>query len=400
MSLLGPIFISLSIAAVFALGLFRGRARQVAFFVLNGAFVVSLFAGTVGAISSVAFVLFGFVLIKLIQRAPDTPLAPLVVVFTLVFVYMRDYDFLAWMLPANLLTDTFATVGLSFLFFKILHVMIDARSRTLGRFDFSTYVNYCLNFTTFMMGPIQRYQDYQEQWDGDKQAIPLELEAHLDAVIRILFGLVKAYVAAPWVLPAALQPDQDLLALSLAGLALRCYAFWIYLYLNFSGYCDVVIGVGSLMGIRPPENFNKPFLARNISDFWLRQHRSLTLWLTDYVFTPTLKSALTSARGSRHPLAATNFSLMLTMLVSGLWHGTTVSFLLFGIVHGLWFVVYRTWDELLIRWIGRKRVREWRLHPLVHLGGIVLTFNATAFAFIFFQLRPEALMAALRGIVG
>ena len=219
-------------------------------------------------------------------------------------------------------------------------------------------------------------------------------------MIRVLIGLLKAYVVAPWVLPAALQPDENLLVLSLPGLAFRCYAFYVYLYMNFSGYCDVVIGVGSLMGVRPPENFNKPFVARNISDFWLRQHRSLTLWLTDYVFTPTLKTTLTRPFGARHPLAATNLSLMLTMLVSGLWHGTTVSFLLFGIVHGLWFVIYRLWDELLIRRMGRQGVRVWRQQRWVHAGGIVLTFNATAFTFIFFQVRPESLIAAWRGIIG
>ena len=400
MSLFGATFVSISIAAILCLGILEGRARQFAFLALNCWFVFSLFAGTTGAISSIAFVLLGFVLVSLIRRSPDAGLPLAVVVFTAVFVYMRDYDFLRWILPPDLMTNAFATIGLSFLLFKILHLMIDARSDTLGRFDLATYLNYCLNFTTFMMGPIQRYQDFREQWDGEKEAIPLEFEAHLDAVIRVLVGLLKAYVVAPFVLPAALRPDENLLILSLPGLALRCYAFYVYLYMNFSGYCDVVIGVGSLMGVRPPENFNKPFLARNISDFWLRQHRSLTLWLTDYVFTPTLKTMLTRNFGARHPLAAANLSLMLTMLVSGLWHGTTVSFLLFGIVHGLWFVIYRSWDELLIQRMGRKGVREWRQRGWVHAVGIVLTFNATAFTFVFFQVRPESLIAAWRGAMG
>jgi membrane protein involved in D-alanine export len=154
------------------------------------------------------------------------------------------------------------------------------------------------------------------------------------------------------------------------------------------------------MGVRPPENFNMPFLARNISDFWLRQHRSLTLWLTDYVFTPSYKAALSSPRSAGHPLASAVACLMLTMLVSGLWHGTTLSFLLFGIVHGLLFVIYRIWDHLMTKRLGKRGLREWRQRRWVHAMGIVLTFNATAFAFIFFQVRPDSLIAALRGMLG
>jgi D-alanyl-lipoteichoic acid acyltransferase DltB (MBOAT superfamily) len=398
-SLLSPAFLALSVTAILLLGLLRGAARQAAFLAINLVFVAGLVLGWVGAVSSVSFVLFGYLLIQLTRRYAGVGLGAGVVVFTVVFVYMRRYDFLEWILPDALLTRALATAGLSFLFFKILHVMIEARSDTLGRFDFPTYLNYCLNFTTFTMGPIQRYQDYREQWDGERPAIALNFEAHLDALLRVLRGLVKVYVLAAWLLPKALSPDENLLQLSLPGLLVRCYAFWFYLYFNFSGYCDVVIGVGSLMGVRPPENFNMPFLARNISDFWLRQHRSLTLWLTDYVFTPSYKAALSRSRSAGHPLASAVACLMLTMLVSGLWHGTTLSFLLFGIVHGLWFVIYRIWDHLMTKWLGRRGLREWRQRRWVHATGVVLTFNATAFAFIFFQMRPDSLIAALRGML-
>jgi membrane protein involved in D-alanine export len=138
--------------------------------------------------------------------------------------------------------------------------------------------------------------------------------------------------------------------------------------------------------VRPPENFNKPFLSRNISDFWLRQHRTLTLWLTDYVFSPSLKWNLRLKVFRGRSSWAVAASLMGTMLVSGLWHGTTVGFLLFGIAHGLLLVVYHLWDSWLIRRWGRPRLAQWRKRPLVIAGGIFLTFNATAFAFVFFQL--------------
>lgn len=398
-SLLSPAFVGLALAAVILLSVLRGVARQLAFLALNLIFVWPLLLGPLGAVSTLLFALIGYGLVQLAIRKGRAGLTLGLVLYIALFVFMRRYEFLEWVLPLQLLPRVLSTVGLSFLFFKIVHVMVDGYSKTLGRLDLLTYLNYCLNFATFMMGPIQRYQDYRSQWEGETLAIPLEFEAHLDAVLRILIGLVKAYILGHFFQEHALQPDTNLLALSLKGLLVQVYAFWFFLYFNFSGYCDVVIGVGSLFGVRPPENFNLPFLARNISDFWLRQHRSLTLWLTDYVFSPLYRKLLTSRVTAGHKLLAVNLSLMGTMMVSGLWHGTTLSFFFFGLAHGIWFVIYRTWDALLTNLLGKKRVRQFRQSWLVYLSGVFLTFNATAFTFVFFEVRSERVLQALKGLV-
>jgi D-alanyl-lipoteichoic acid acyltransferase DltB (MBOAT superfamily) len=319
----------------------------------------------------------------------------------LLFIYMRNYDFLRWVLPNKVLAQTLATVGLSFLFFKVIHVMIEARSGTLGKLEFSTYVNYCLNFTTIMMGPIQRYQDFYSQIHGNKQAIPLELESHIDALLRILLGFLKAYVVAEFLGRYALTNEPGLLSQPLGVLLLRIYAFYFFLYFNFSGYCDVVIGIGSILGIRPPENFNKPFVARNISEFWQRFHQSLTNWLTNYVFSPVYRWALSKRWFASHPILAMNVALMLTMVVSGLWHGTSLNFLLFGLTHGCYFIVFRGWDMLIVRRFGKQRVSAWRQRLAVQLAGMLLTFNAVAFSLVFFRLDARTalhLLARLTGI--
>ncbi|MDR4496975.1 MAG: hypothetical protein MRK02_03475 [Candidatus Scalindua sp.] len=174
--------------------------------------------------------------------------------------------------------------------------------------------------------------------------------------------------------------------MTIAEMLISIYAFYFFLFLNFSGYCDVVIGIGSLFGVRPPENFNKPYLARNASDFWLRQHRSLTLWLTDYVFSPLYKRTLTSQSFFAKPVVAFNASLIVTMIVSGFWHGTTLAFLFFGLSHGIFLVIYHSWNTFLTNAYGKKWVRKWRQNWFVYAGGVFLTFNATALAFVFFNL--------------
>lgn len=399
-TLLSVEFVGLAVVAVLLLTTLAGLPRQLVFLALNLSFLGAILLPPVGVVSTLLFTLAGYGVVHAARRHGRAGLVGGITLFVLAFVYMRRYDFLEWVLPDSLLTGVLATAGLSFVFFKILHVAVDAHSGTLGRIDLLSYVNYCLNFTTFAMGPIQRFQDYREQWTGQEPALLPTFEAHLDAVLRVLGGFVKAYVAALLVEPLMLRPDTDLLALNPTGLFVQSWAFWIFLYLNFSGYCDIVIGIGSLFGVRPPENFDRPYLARNISDFWLRQHRTLTLWLTDYVFSPLYKKALTTPRVARYRLAAANGVLMATMLVSGLWHGTTVSFFLFGVAHGLCFVIYRTWSEVLSRWLGKQRLRELRDRWYVRAGGVVLTFNATALAFVFFQVRPERVMEAVRALTG
>ena len=382
-------FLGLAGATAAALAITEGTARQIAFLAANLIFVWGLLLGPVGATSTILFALLGYGLVRLNLAYGKHAFLWSLGGLMLLFVYMRDYAFLGWVLPEPARMSFLATAGLSFLFFKVVHVMIEAHSGTLERFSFLDYMNYGLNFTAFTMGPIQRYQDFDAQWYGRERKVPLEFEAHLDAVLRILVGLFKAYVLAKLMVPLTLMGDPNILLASAPALLVSTYAFYFYLYFNFAGYCDVVIGIGGLLGVQPPENFDRPFLARNISDFWSRFHRSLTSWLTDYVFSPTYKWALGQRRWKISPLLAMNGALLLTMLVSGLWHGTTLSFFLFGLAHGLYFVVFRTWEAVLAKRMGKRGLRAFRQREWVRAVGIALTFHAVALSLVFFRLDAQ-----------
>jgi D-alanyl-lipoteichoic acid acyltransferase DltB (MBOAT superfamily) len=399
LSLMSPSLLALAAMTAILMATLAGPTRKLVFLAANVVFLWGLLLGPVGTLSTVLFAALGYALTLAILRSPDWGFALGLPAYVALFVYMRNYDFLHWFMPGSLLTSTLATVGLSFMFFKVVHVMIEARSGTLGPLGLLTYLDYTLNFTTFMMGPIQRYQDFSAQLEGRETPVPLTFEGHLDALLRVAVGFGKVYLVAPW-FAYYLPENADVLAMSWRGLLVNVYGFYFFLYLNFAGYCDVMIGLAALLGLRPPENFDKPFLARNISDFWLRFHRSLTAWLTTYVFSPAYKWALGTRWLGTRPLLATNLALLLTMLVSGLWHGTTVSFLLFGLAQGLYFAVFRTWDTLLLRLLGRQRLREWRAWWPVHVAGIFITFHAVAFSLIFFRLRPEAALALLARLGG
>jgi membrane protein involved in D-alanine export len=156
-----------------------------------------------------------------------------------------------------------------------------------------------------------------------------------------------------------------------------------------------VIGVGCLLGVRPPENFNLPFLSSNPSQYWQRVHESLTSWLTDYVFNPLYAAALRSGWLGWHPLAAMAVAVMATMLVAGLWHGTTLAFVMFGLVHGLYLVVFRSYEHAALSVLGRKGLRKLRDSRVWLVASTIITFHFTATAYIFFVLDTNQLLLVL-----
>jgi D-alanyl-lipoteichoic acid acyltransferase DltB (MBOAT superfamily) len=377
-------FILLSAVAIVMVPALSGGVRTALFLVVNIAFVWSYWGAEATPLAA-AFILLGYLCARFGSKRGPWAMAIGVTVLTLLFVYLRGYSVAGSPQPRPGI-GLLSIAGLSFLFFKVAHVVVDASSGTIKDLSFSRYLNYCLNFTTVLMGPIQRFQDFTGQWESRSTASSLGLETAIDAANRILRGLVKAFVLAPLVAPYMLTSGLPLETLPASELLLRTYAFYVFLYLDFSGYCDLMIGIGILMGIRPPENFNFPFLARNVSAYWLRVHRSLTQWLTDYVFTPTYRFGLGIRSLAAHPFLVLAGSLILTMLVAGVWHGTTLGFVAFGAVHGMALVVMRGYEQVMTGWLGRARFKQFEAHPGVAVAAVFLTYNFTSLAYVFFVL--------------
>ncbi|MGD8278178.1 MAG: MBOAT family O-acyltransferase, partial [Gemmatimonadota bacterium] len=271
MSLLSPQFFGLALAAILWVRTVRGPMRGLGFAIASLLFIHS-HVGLAGVLVIAAFSLGGYGSALALKRSRAAGTVA-IVALTAAFIYAQTYSFLAFLLPGAWIVPALRTAGLSFLFFKVVHVAIDYGGGTIEKLPFPEYLIYCFNFTAYLAGPIQRFQEFDEQWSGAREPLPAELEPHLDATLRILRGLVKKYVLATYVAPWALLPGATIGTESLAHVVAGVYLFYIYLYLDFSGYCDVVIGTGALMGVRPPENFNFPFLSPNVAQFWLRVHR-------------------------------------------------------------------------------------------------------------------------------
>jgi len=391
MALLSLSFIVLAISLVVWVRVMPGPLR-LAGFVLGSAVYVATLLSPVGRMSTALFVLAGFVFARLVQRWPQYTAAA-VGLLVAAFVYLRGYDLVVTLLPKGAWNSALATAGLSYLLFKVVHVIVDSAGGALPRLGFWSYIAYCLNFTTFLLGPIQRYQSFVDQWEGRIDPLAPDLASHLDAVNRILRGYLKKWVFADLLVGLALLPGESIDNMGLRSVLLGSWFFYLYLYFDFSGYCDIVIGFGKLMGIAPPENFWLPFLSPNIAQYWLRVHRSLTEWLTDYVFHPVYTALLRSGLMRGRRLAARNVAIATTMIVAGVWHGTTLSFLLFGFVHAFYQVVYRTLEHVLSQRLGAEGLRALRARPSWAILGTVVTFVATASAYVFFVLTPAQLLS-------
>jgi len=305
----------------------------------------------------------------------------------LVFLYVKRYEFFATWVPVpmdwDLALHPVELVGLSYMLFKLIHMFVDEWQGQLAPFNLWSYLNYQLSFFTLTAGPIQRYNDFLQGWNE----VELRPRASREALllwIRILTGMIKISVLGSWALAAFRPAAPPLGPNSLVDVLICFYAYPAYLYFNFSGYTDVMIGAGGLLGFRLPENFNRPYLARNVLDFWDRWHISVTHWIRDYVFMTGYKAA-----ASRYPREARYWSyglLFLALFLAGVWHGTTEAYVLFGVLNGLGAAATRAYGDALRATLGGAGLRAYLQNKTVHWIAVIGTLHYVGFCFLFFSM--------------
>jgi D-alanyl-lipoteichoic acid acyltransferase DltB (MBOAT superfamily) len=230
--------------------------------------------------------------------------------------------------------------------------------------DFGFYVSF---FPQLVAGPIVRASEFIPQLYSEFHLSKREFS---HALFLILKGLIKKIIISDFIAvnfvdrvfdaPALYSGFENLMAI---------YGYGLQIYCDFSGYTDIAIGLGLVFGFRFPINFNSPYKASGITDFWKRWHISLSRWLKDYLYIPL--------GGNRKGRIRTNINLMLTMLLGGLWHGAALRFIIWGGLHGIGLVINRIWEYLT-----RGRILKGRVGNFI---GILITFNFVSFCWIFFR---------------
>ena len=278
-------------------------------------------------------------------------------------------EFLQWLgIPASEVTlEIVLPVGISFFTFQAMSYTIDVYRRKLEPaphfLDFVLFVTF---FPQLVAGPIVRASEFLPQLQRKNRFADVDVHR---AFGQFLSGFIKKAVIADLIagpVDAVFAAPAEFTAVSIV-IAVVGYA--IQIYCDFSGYSDMAIGTARLLGYQLTKNFDFPYLASSITDFWRRWHISLSGWLRDYLYI-----SLGGNRGSR---LFTHRNLMLTMLLGGLWHGAGYNFIVWGAIHGTALVVHKEW----LRFVGEGRLPI--LSRLLTLYTVLLAwifFRATSFA--------------------
>lgn len=230
-------------------------------------------------------------------------------------------------LPAAGTEGILVPLGLSYLTFELLHVLVERRRGRLGPVTAAELLAFAFFAPARIAGPIKRLPEFVA---AVASAVPSASNLYA-GLLRIIAGLAKKIVLADVL---ALTVAESSYAQSAGHAWLIVLAFAFQIYLDFSAYSDLAIGFARTLGIALPENFRWPYLARNLRDFWDRWHISLSHWMRDYLFLP-MGSALFRTRLRARPAAIATLSYLATFLVIGAWHGLSPGYLVWGLYHGV-----------------------------------------------------------------
>jgi len=275
-------------------------------------------------------------------------------------------------------------IGISYSSFKMMHFIIECYKKKIVGLNYLNFLNYIFFFSAFISGPINRYNQFSKQLDfKSENSIKSDVKTGTE---RVLHGLFKKFVLCTIVYPYALvSMPGPVTELSAYQIMLGLYAYTFYFYFDFSGYSDIAIGSARIMGIELPENFNYPFLKKNIQQLWANWHISLTTWLTDYIYWPLARRMRKIAFFRKRPITLSNISIIVTFVVCGMWHGDTLNFVIWGSYHGVGLAVLNIYQKQK-RKIRNSFVRSYFQSKYSEFVGIIATFHFFTFGILFFAM--------------
>jgi alginate O-acetyltransferase complex protein AlgI len=277
-------------------------------------------------------------------------------------------------------------LGFSYIAFRLIQTLRDRQSGRLPSMALDEFFIYILFFPAISAGPIDRSERFIK--DLRQPFIP-GTEALGAGGKRIVLGLLKKFVVADLLAIIALNSTNAAQLRSTSWAWLILFAYALQIFFDFSGYTDIAIGMGILMGIRLPENFNAPYLKPNLTQFWNNWHMTLTQWIRAYVFNPLTRSLRSGKRPTPVWLVVL-ITQLVTMTLIGLWHGITLNFLIWGLWHGLGIFIQNRWSDWTKPVSARIQERP-GLNRIVTAVTTLLTFTYVSLGWVWFALPSTTL---------
>jgi len=270
-------------------------------------------------------------------------------------------------------------VGISYLAFRTSRLVLEVRNGVVKKPGFWEYLNFCFFLPTMPVGPINTYNNYRLGFQLTPWEVPVGR-----ATLRILVGMVKYQFLGSLCSQLAYQglllddhPHHWM------DLPVAMLFYYLFLYCNFSGFCDMAIGAAALIGIPVPENFESPFAARNMREFWNRWHITLSQYMRDVVFAP-LSKYLVRVAGPAHANHAVAIAVAIVFFLIGIWHGAGWNYALFGIAQSLGVVTVHYYTLFLKKRLGREEFKSYNENRWIRAAAITVTFCYYAVTLFFF----------------
>lgn len=280
-------------------------------------------------------------------------------------------------LPLAVSGAEFGFLGISYVTFRVLDVLFCIQDGLIQSLPVTEFLGFLFFFPTISSGPIDRYRRFARDWRKaarSRDEFLVDLDAAIERIFRgflykfILAALIKRY----WI--------DHIHGGSIIQILSYMYGYSLYLFFDFAGYSAFAIAFSRLFGIHTPENFNKPFLARNIREFWNRWHITLSFWFRDHVYMRFLVAAM-KGRWFRNEQIGSYAGFFLSFGLMGLWHGTALNYIAYGCYHACLLIGH----DLFVRW---NKKQHWvGAGPAWKAASIFVTANLVCFGFLIFSGR-------------
>ena len=331
----------------------------------------------------VIFLIYEYMLIKVYLRLKIEKNCDRVSIFVILSLVPLV---ISRILPILEIDYKFGFLGISYITFKVMQILVEIKDNMIKEVNFIDYLSFMIFFPTLSSGPIDRSRRFIK--DIEKTISKTEYLDNLGKGIEyILQGLVYKIILSQLIFDKINIISEA--TYTTENLTIYMYLYGFYLFFDFAGYSLMAVGVSKIFGIDTPMNFNKPFLAKDMKDFWNRWHMSLSHWFRDFVFS-RLVFAIFKKKIFKSSLTTAMVAYIVNMTLMGVWHGINFSYLLYGLYHGIILAITEYFQKT--KFYKNNKNKKW-----FEYSSIFITFNLVMFGFFIFSEKFVYILQVIGG---
>lgn len=331
----------------------------------------------------VIFLIYEYMLIKVYLRLKIEKNCDRVSIFVILSLVPLV---ISRILPILEIDYKFGFLGISYITFKVMQILVEIKDNMIKEVNFIDYLSFMIFFPTLSSGPIDRSRRFIK--DIEKTISKTEYLDNLGKGIEyILQGLVYKIILSQLIFDKINIISEA--TYTTKNLTIYMYLYGFYLFFDFAGYSLMAVGVSKIFGIDTPMNFNKPFLAKDMKDFWNRWHMSLSHWFRDFVFS-RLVFAMFKKKIFKSSLTTAMVAYIVNMTLMGVWHGINFSYLLYGLYHGIILAITEYFQKT--KFYKNNKNKKW-----FEYSSIFITFNLIMFGFFIFSEKFVYVLQVMGG---